>query len=139
MSPHRRSPSTCRLRRRRRRAAATTVATLGSDPCPRWAAPSGRRGPMPPVVEIDSGTDVYDVLADPSRSRPAQRHDVALKVAPVLGLGPGKVDELLAKPGQFVYLAKQVSDTVRQKLQALQITGIGTLESDARVYPQSAV
>jgi len=82
---------------------------------------------------------VYDVFADPSLIPPSDRHDVSVKVAPVLGLGPGKVEELLAKPGQFVYLAKQVSDGVRAKLQALQITGIGTLESDARQYASSAV
>ena len=88
---------------------------------------------------LASNVAVYDVFADPSLISPAERHDVALRVAPVLGLGPGKVEEKLAKPGQFVYLAKQVSDAVRQRLQALQITGIGTLESDARVYPQSPV
>jgi len=82
---------------------------------------------------------VYDVFADPSLIPPSDRHDVSVKVAPVLGLGPGKVEELLAKPGQFVYLAKQVSDGVRVKLQALQITGVGTLESDARQYASSAV
>lgn len=88
---------------------------------------------------IASEVAVYDVFADPGLIPPAQRHDVAAKVAPVLGLGPGKVEDLLAKPGRFVYLAKQVSDATRQKLRALQITGIGTLENDQRVYPQSAV
>jgi cell division protein FtsI (penicillin-binding protein 3) len=88
---------------------------------------------------LASNVAVYDVFADPTLIPPSDRHDVAVRVAPVLGLGPGKVDEDLAKPGQFVYLAKAVNGTVRQKLQALQITGIGTLESDARVYPQSPV
>jgi cell division protein FtsI (penicillin-binding protein 3) len=88
---------------------------------------------------LASDVPVYDVFADPGLISPSQRHDVALKVAPVLGFGPGKVEELLSKPGRFVYLAKQVSDTVRQKLQALRITGIGTLEGEQRVYNQSPV
>jgi len=88
---------------------------------------------------LASNVAVYDVFADPTLIPPAQRHDVAVLVAPVVGLGPGKVEELLAKPGQFVYIVKQVSDAVRQRLQALQITGIGTLESDQRVYGQSPV
>jgi cell division protein FtsI/penicillin-binding protein 2 len=88
---------------------------------------------------LASNVAVYDVFADPTLIPPAQRHDVAVRVAPVVGLGPGKVEELLAKPGQFVYITKQVSDAVRQRLQALQITGIGTLESDQRVYGQSPV
>jgi cell division protein FtsI (penicillin-binding protein 3) len=82
---------------------------------------------------------VYDVFADPGLISPSQRHDVALRVAPILGLGPGKVEEQLARPGRFVYLAKQVDDKVRQKLQALNVAGIGTLNSEQRVYNGSPV
>jgi cell division protein FtsI/penicillin-binding protein 2 len=82
---------------------------------------------------------VYDVFADPGLISPSQRHAVALKVAPVLGLGPGKVEEQLAMPGRFVYLAKQVDDTVRQKLKTLGIAGIGTLNSEQRTYNSSPV
>ncbi|HZS13503.1 MAG TPA: penicillin-binding protein 2 [Candidatus Dormibacteraeota bacterium] len=82
---------------------------------------------------------VYDVFADPGLISPSQRHDVALEVAPVLGLGPGKVEQLLATPGRFVYLAKAVDDKTRQKLQALGIAGIGTLDSEQRVYDGSPV
>jgi cell division protein FtsI/penicillin-binding protein 2 len=83
---------------------------------------------------LASDVTVFDVFADPGLISPAQRHDVAARVAPVLGLGPGKVEEQLATPGRFVYLAKQVDDKVRQKLQALGITGIGTLDSEQRIY-----
>jgi cell division protein FtsI/penicillin-binding protein 2 len=83
---------------------------------------------------LASDVTVFDVFADPGLIAPAQRHDVAMRVAPVLGLGPGKVEEQLAKPGRFVYLAKQVDDKVKQKLQALGITGIGTLDNEQRVY-----
>jgi cell division protein FtsI (penicillin-binding protein 3) len=84
-------------------------------------------------------TTVYDVFADPGLISPSQRHDVALRVSPVLGLGPGRIEQLLASPGRFVYLAKQVDDKTRQKLQALNIAGIGTLESEQRTYNPSAV
>ncbi len=82
---------------------------------------------------------VYDVFADPGLISPSQRHDVAMKVSPVLGLGPGKVEQLLASPGRFVYLAKGVDDKTRQKLQALGVAGVGTVDSEQRTYSSSAV
>jgi cell division protein FtsI/penicillin-binding protein 2 len=88
---------------------------------------------------LASDIPVFDVFADPGLIPPSARHDVAVKVAPVLGLGPGKVEELIAKPGRFVYLAKQVSDDVRQKLVALHVTGIGILDGEQRVYNQGPV
>jgi cell division protein FtsI/penicillin-binding protein 2 len=88
---------------------------------------------------LASDVPVYDVFADPGLIPPSARHDVALKVAPVLGLGPGKVEELIARPGRFVYLAKQVGDQVRQRLQDLDVTGIGVLDGEQRVYNQGPV
>jgi cell division protein FtsI/penicillin-binding protein 2 len=88
---------------------------------------------------LASDITVFDVFADPGLIPPAKRHDVGLQVAPVLGLGPGKVEEMLAKPGRFVYLAKQVDDKVKARLQALGITGIGTLDNEQRVYNGSPV
>jgi len=88
---------------------------------------------------LASDVTVFDVFADPGLIPPSKRHDVALQVAPVIGLGPGKVEELLGKPGRFVYLAKQVDDKTKAKLQALGITGIGTLDNEQRVYNGSPV
>ena len=89
--------------------------------------------------QLAGDVTVFDVFADPGLIPPSQRHDTALKVAPVLGLGPGKVEQLLATPGRFVYLAKRVDDRTRQKLQSLAIAGIGTLDSEQRVYNGSPV
>ena len=88
---------------------------------------------------LASDVPVYDVFADPGLIAPSDRHDVALKVSPILGLGPGKIEELLAHPGRFVYLAKRVSDQVRQRLQALRITGLGILDGEQRVYEPGPV
>jgi cell division protein FtsI/penicillin-binding protein 2 len=88
---------------------------------------------------LASDVPVYDVFADPGLIPPSSRHDVALKIAPVLGLGPGKIEELISRPGRFVYLAKQVGDQVRQKLQDLDVTGIGVLDGEQRVYNQGPV
>jgi cell division protein FtsI/penicillin-binding protein 2 len=88
---------------------------------------------------LASDITMYDVFADPGLIPPAQRHDVSLRVGPVLGLGPGKVEEQLAKTGRFVYLARKVDDKVKQKLQALGITGIGTVDSEQRVYNPAPV
>ncbi|HXA29629.1 MAG TPA: penicillin-binding protein 2 [Candidatus Angelobacter sp.] len=89
--------------------------------------------------QLAGDVTVFDVFADPGLISPSDRHDVALRVAPVLGLGPGKVEQLLATPGRFVYLAKQVDDKTKAKLQALGIAGIGTLDNQQRVYSSSAV
>jgi cell division protein FtsI/penicillin-binding protein 2 len=88
---------------------------------------------------LASDVPVYDVFADPGLISPASRHDVAMQVGPILGLGPGKVEELISRPGRFVYLAKGVGDQVRQRLQALGITGLGILVGEQRVYNASAV
>jgi cell division protein FtsI/penicillin-binding protein 2 len=88
---------------------------------------------------LASDVTLYDVFADPGLIPPSHRHDVALRVAPVLGLGPGKVEEMLATPGRFVYLAKHVDDKVKAQLKALGITGIGTLDSEQRIYNPAPV
>jgi cell division protein FtsI (penicillin-binding protein 3) len=88
---------------------------------------------------LASEIPLYDVFADPGLIAPSSRHDVALQVAPVLGLGPGKVEELISRPGRFVYLAKGVTDQVRARLQQLRLTGLGILQGEQRVYNASAV
>jgi len=88
---------------------------------------------------LASDIPVYDVFADPGLIPPSSRHDLAMQVAPVLGLGPGKVEQLVSRPGRFVYLAKGVSDQVRARLQALRVTGLGILQGEQRVYNSSAI
>jgi cell division protein FtsI/penicillin-binding protein 2 len=80
---------------------------------------------------------VYSIFADPGVIPPDQRHTVAERVGPVLGMGPGHLESLLGEPGRFVYLARRVDESVTAKVRALQEYGIGIIPEDQRVYSPS--
>jgi len=82
---------------------------------------------------------VYGVFADPGMIQPARRDQVARQLAPVLGMGPGQLLQLINRPGHFVYLKHTIDAATHTKLAALQIAGIGTIPEERRVYDSSAV
>jgi cell division protein FtsI/penicillin-binding protein 2 len=88
---------------------------------------------------LASNRTVYDVFADPALIQPAQRASVASQVSSVLGVADAIVLTALQQPNQFDYLAKGVSQDVQTRLQALNISGIGTIPSQERVYDSSPV
>jgi cell division protein FtsI/penicillin-binding protein 2 len=86
---------------------------------------------------LASDITVYDVYADPSLIAADQRLDVARSLAPILGESSSSLTSLLAKPTQFVYLAKGVSEATKSKLTALNQPGVGVIPNQQRVYDQS--
>jgi cell division protein FtsI/penicillin-binding protein 2 len=82
---------------------------------------------------------VYSVFADPGVIPPDTRHRVAERVAPILGMGPAHLETLLDGPGRFVVLARRVDDSVKRRLGALGVYGIGLIPEDQRMYSQSPV
>jgi stage V sporulation protein D (sporulation-specific penicillin-binding protein) len=80
---------------------------------------------------------VYSIFADPGVIRPDQRHAVAARVAPVLGMGPSHLESLMNQPGRFVYLARRVDESVTTRLRALKVYGIGIIPEDQRSYGPS--
>lgn len=87
---------------------------------------------------LASNRPVYDVFADPGMIPESQRSDVAATLAPILQMGPGRIDELLTTTSRFVYLARGVSDDVRSRLAALPpLPGLGILPGEQRVYNAS--
>lgn len=88
---------------------------------------------------LASNLATYDVFADPSVIPGGIRGDVARALAPVLTMGPSLLEQMLSSPGQFVYLAKHVSQDVHDRLAALHIYGVGTVNDDTRVYNTSSV
>ncbi|TMC47943.1 MAG: penicillin-binding protein 2 [Chloroflexi bacterium] len=82
---------------------------------------------------------VYAIFADPGIISENQRSVVAAKLAPILRLGPGRIQSLIDSPNRFVYLAHGVSETVKQQLDQLDLPGVGTLPEEQRVYGASPV
>jgi len=86
-----------------------------------------------------STVQVFDVFADPALVAAADRSQVAGIVAPILQTSSAQILRALNQPNQFDYLAKGVSQDVNDKLQALGLSGIGTIPSQENVYEPSPV
>jgi cell division protein FtsI/penicillin-binding protein 2 len=86
-----------------------------------------------------SNVQVFDVFADPALVAAADRLQVAGRLAPILQTSSAQVLRALNQPNQFDYLAKGVSQDVNDKLQALGLSGIGTIPSLENVYEPSPV
>lgn len=77
--------------------------------------------------------EARDVYADP---RFVQDVDAtAAAIAPVLGLRVALVRRSLAAEGSFSFVARQVDLSVAQRLEAMQLPGIGFLPVPKRSYP----
>lgn len=88
---------------------------------------------------LASNRSVYDVFVDPSLVDASQRQQVAIKLAGVLNVQAETVLRALQQQNQFGYIAKGVSPAVNQRLQALDLPGVGTIPSQQRVYNPSPV
>jgi cell division protein FtsI/penicillin-binding protein 2 len=86
-----------------------------------------------------SNVQVFDIFADPALVPAANREQVAGMLAPILQVSSTQVLRALNQPNQFDYLAKGVSQDVDDKLQALGLSGIGTIPSQETVYEPSPV
>jgi cell division protein FtsI/penicillin-binding protein 2 len=86
-----------------------------------------------------SNVQVFDVFADPALIAASDREQVAGMLAPILQLSSVQILRALNQPNQFDYLAKGVSQDVNDKLQALGLSGLGTIPSEESVYEPSPV
>jgi cell division protein FtsI (penicillin-binding protein 3) len=88
--------------------------------------------------ELAVSEDAATVYATPYQVKdPAKTAD---KLAGVLDLPADKILESLAdRSSGFAYIARKVGIDVADKVQALHLSGIGTLPDSRRVYPQGAV
>jgi cell division protein FtsI/penicillin-binding protein 2 len=86
-----------------------------------------------------SNVQVFDVFADPALIQASDRLSVAGRLAPILQQTPAQVLRALNQTNQFDYLAKGVTQDVNDKLQALGLSGIGTIPSEQSVYEPSPV
>jgi cell division protein FtsI/penicillin-binding protein 2 len=86
-----------------------------------------------------SNVQVFDVFADPALVAASDREQVAGILAPILQMSSAQIVRALNEPNQFDYLKKGVSQDVNDKLQALGLSGIGTIPSEETIYEPSPV
>lgn len=64
--------------------------------------------------------------------------EAAIRLGPVVGREPSELHELLAGPGSFAWLARQVPDAKAAEILALDIPGVFTTEETTRFAPAGA-
>lgn len=89
-------------------------------------------GKMVPLV---LNTKLNTIYADPSLVK--KPHEVAAKLAPLLGAKQADLEDLLSvKDKRYVILKKRVTPDVSGKVLALKMPGVGSQERNYRTYPQ---
>jgi len=76
----------------------------------------------------------YDIFAAPNQIPAGQRVRESTQLAPILNLPANQLLQLLSKPLDFEYLAKGQSIQVENRLQRLNLTGIGSIQGETRAY-----
>jgi cell division protein FtsI (penicillin-binding protein 3) len=64
---------------------------------------------------------------------------VAKTIAAILGIEPAVVQERLTRDAPFVYVARKLDVAVADRVMALHLPGLGTLEETKRVYPSGVL
>jgi cell division protein FtsI/penicillin-binding protein 2 len=82
---------------------------------------------------------VYDIYAAPNQILAGQRNAEAARLAAVLGLPVSQILTQLERPLDFVYLAKGEPLSVEQRLQALNLTGVGAIQGEQATYGPGAL
>lgn len=65
--------------------------------------------------------------------------DAAAKLAPLLGVSAGELQDKLKASRNFVWLSRRISPELAGKIRALDLDGIGFVKESKRFYPNSEV
>jgi cell division protein FtsI (penicillin-binding protein 3) len=86
-------------------------------------------------VELAVSEDSFTVFANPLQVKdPA---DTAARLAPLTGVDEDELMELLVDRSRgFVYLARKIDPAAGEKIDKLELTGVGTVVEPRRTYPQ---
>jgi cell division protein FtsI (penicillin-binding protein 3) len=87
------------------------------------------RNGVPLAMSVDAAA-IYanpQFVTDPAGS--------AAAIAPLLGIEPALIQERLQRTAPFVYLARKVDIAAAERVLALSLPGIGSLDEIKRVYP----
>ena len=91
------------------------------------------------------------IYADPRVFRPSETPDgvpvpaaadpeaVAAELAPLVGLDVAELEDRLTRDAHFVYLGRQLDRQVGERIQSLELPGIGVLTEPRRVYPAESL
>jgi cell division protein FtsI (penicillin-binding protein 3) len=82
-------------------------------------------------------TPASDVYADPRLV--LDPWGSAIKLAPLLHVDAASLANSMSGDGSFVYLARQVSSTVAERIGELSLPGVGQLDTSRRSYPAGSV
>lgn len=77
--------------------------------------------------------DVDSIFAQPPHIKDVDT--AARKLAPVLGLSVATLQRKLSSPQQFVYLARRVNSEVAERVEVLNLSGVGIQREPKRFYP----
>ena len=84
-------------------------------------------------VPLAMSIDARAIYASPGLIRDPD--GTAKAIAPILGLGQGLVRDRLARKSPFVYVARKLDVAVADRVMALGLPGLGSLDEMKRVYP----
>ncbi len=98
-----------------------------------------RRGPILDRngKELALSLDVDSVFADPADVGEAS--SAARRLAPLLDLKASEVRSRLESDRHFVWLKRKITPGLRQRIEALQIAGIGFVRESRRYYPKQSL
>ena len=87
------------------------------------------RNGMPLAMSVDARAIYANprFISDPTGT--------AAAIAPLIGLEPGLIRDRLTRRSPFVYVARKLDVTVADRVTALRLPGIGSVEEMKRVYP----
>lgn len=75
-----------------------------------------------------------------SEEKPADnKEDIIKSLAEVMEMDVEKIEELVAKNAQFVWVKRQADDDKVEKLRELGLTGVGFVPEPQRVYPKGTL
>ncbi len=80
-------------------------------------------------------SDAQDITVDPAQIPAAQRQQYAAKLAPLVGLAPAAVVQVLSTPGQYAVLATALAPAAAQQVSNLGLVGIYSQATTQRQYP----
>lgn len=89
------------------------------------------------VVPIVLNQKLYTLFADPKYVKNAD--DVAGKVSAIIGGDSASYVKLMKAKTRYSILAKKLTESQKQRIDKLDIKGLGTREADYRTYPQGSL
>lgn len=86
------------------------------------------------IVPLVLNQTLYTLFADPKYVIDA--HQVGLELGDIIGIKPSAIEQALKVESRYVVLAKKLSKDQKQKIDNLNLKGVGTRDVPYRTYPE---